>query len=219
MDGHVYNPLLAWYGGALLLLAPLILARSPALCEWLDFPKFPETAAAATSAALDLSLAALSCAWFLYPLARLHLARQPMEPSLSFLRSATALSASTALIVAVALAMPRPVLALMSFSSCSVLLLLKIWKLDFLLVMQASGLSAFFPAGVNALLSTPPAELLQARPCRPTGPAPPTESPTSPCARQAPRSIQGSSLQVSKATLGSVPCACVLVSPLHLHRL
>jgi len=31
--------------------------------------------------------------------------------------------------------------------------------------------------------------------------------------------IQGSSLQAPKATLGSVPCACVLVSPLHIVRL
>jgi len=36
---------------------------------------------------------------------------------------------------------------------------------------------------------------------------------------QAPRYIQGSSPSALKATLGSVPCACVLVSPLYINRL
>jgi len=36
---------------------------------------------------------------------------------------------------------------------------------------------------------------------------------------QAPRCIQGSSPYAPKATLGSVPCACVLVSPLYVNRL
>jgi len=36
---------------------------------------------------------------------------------------------------------------------------------------------------------------------------------------QAPRYIQGSSPQAPKATLGTVPCACVLVSPLYIIRL
>jgi len=36
---------------------------------------------------------------------------------------------------------------------------------------------------------------------------------------QAPRCIQGTSPSFSKAVLGLVPCACVLVSPLYIHRL
>jgi len=36
---------------------------------------------------------------------------------------------------------------------------------------------------------------------------------------QAPRYIQGSFPYAPEATLGSVPCACVLVSPLHINRL
>ena len=50
----------------------------------------PETADAAAAAALDLVLAALSCAWFLYPVARLHFGPLgSMHPSIKFLRFAT----------------------------------------------------------------------------------------------------------------------------------
>lgn len=169
-----YHHRKAWLSGVSLLLVPpsfVALAGVPALsaaAELLLIPQLPQTGADAASAALDLSLAALACAWILYPTALLTFRRHSLRnipPSLDFLRAASVTAGGSALVGAVGLAFPRPVLLLAAFSSCCTLLLLSTWKWDFLLLMYSSGLAGLLPPSINALLSTSAAEWLQARLC------------------------------------------------------
>jgi hypothetical protein len=186
-----YHHRKAWLGGVSLLLVPLsfvALAGVPALSPAADvmlIPKLPQTGADAASAALDLALAALACAWLFYPAILLTFPRQSLERSLDFLRAATMAAGGSAMVGAVAMAFPRPVLLLAAFSSCCTLLLLLIWKWDFLLLMYSSGLAALLPPSVNTLLSISAADWLQAR-------APLSRTPCparSPRGRRVPRSF------------------------------
>jgi hypothetical protein len=164
-----YHHRKAWVGGVSLLLFPLsflALAGAPAFSSTsnvLLIPKLPQTGASAASAALDFVLAALACAWILYPTVLLTSRRQSLERSLDFLRASALAAGGSALVGAVVLAFPRPVLLLAAFSSCCALLLLSTWKWDFLLLMYSSGLGGLLPPEINTFLATSAAEWLQVR--------------------------------------------------------